>query len=107
MDRLCNNNGTLDCICATETGGAGICFNKQTFKCNETDPVLRPDRCNTTNNCAVGFVCVKDYCNCGTNVSGICVSSVGCGLQGSGVLGPLTSIGKMEKRRRIIGRIDW
>ena len=49
--------------------------------------------------CPIGMACVPDVCNCGNapEGEGICVSTEGCGDQGTNVMGSLVRIGEMEK----------
>ncbi|KAF2036702.1 hypothetical protein EK21DRAFT_83639 [Setomelanomma holmii] len=87
LDRLCNNNGTESCICATETGGSGVCYDKERFSCTVG---ANTTTCSSTSGCSLGFVCVKDYCTCDGTTTGVCVSTEGCGRQGADIAGPLT-----------------
>ncbi|KAF2793880.1 hypothetical protein K505DRAFT_337428 [Melanomma pulvis-pyrius CBS 109.77] len=73
------------CICGTETGGAGICFEGSGF-CNDFDS------CTSTEDCVLGFVCVPTTC-CGR---GKCLSTDGCDAGGSVGLGPVR---KVERNR--------
>jgi hypothetical protein len=100
--RLCNNNGTESCACAVETGGSGVCFNTDRFKCNEPNPNLpRPVRCSATVGCDIGFVCLTDYCACNGSTSGICVSTEGCGRMGAQIDGPLVSSRQLKRSMKL------
>jgi hypothetical protein len=63
-----------------------VCFDGARFACNSTAA-----RCSATAGCRVGYVCVKEFCNCGngTAQTGVCVSSEGCGMKGENELGML------------------
>jgi hypothetical protein len=81
-----------------------VCFDSARFKCNETDPLQpRPVRCSATAGCDIGFVCVREYCNCNSTVtSGICVSTEGCGASGAEIVGPMVSLGEMNRMKRSV-----
>ncbi|KAF2707006.1 hypothetical protein K504DRAFT_535573 [Pleomassaria siparia CBS 279.74] len=74
-------NGDVECVCHTELGGSGICFDGKPL-CNTFAP------CSILSPCGLGFVCVASTC-CGNP---ICVNSVGCGMEGGQTLGPVMQV---------------